>query len=137
MDASARSSSPGSTALRSESPRSQIACAARDSWTGTEASCSVPEGDTIHKAARVLAGALEGKTLRRFEAKRVRRDLWPQPGTRIAAVEAMGKNLLVRFADGRTLVTHMRMTGSWHVYRPGDRWHPAAARVSLEVDDAV
>src|SRR4029079_17325567 len=35
--------------------------------------------------------------------------------------------------------THMRMNGSWHRYRPGERWRrpPARARVVLEVPGAV
>lgn len=99
----------------------------------------MPEGDTIHKTASALDRALSGKTIRSFAAPRVRRDLWPSPGTRIDRVEAMGKNVLMRFGDGRTLVTHMMMTGSWHVYRPGDRWRrdPGSARASIEVADAV
>jgi endonuclease VIII len=33
-----------------------------------------------------------------------------------------GKHLLTRFEGGVTLHTHFRMDGSWHLYRPGDRW---------------
>ncbi|HEX5949399.1 MAG TPA: zinc finger domain-containing protein, partial [Actinomycetota bacterium] len=53
--------------------------------------------------------------------------------------EARGKHLLVWFEGGRALHTHMQMSGSWHVYRPGERWRasPAAARIVLEVPDAV
>jgi endonuclease-8 len=40
----------------------------------------------------------------------------------VSGVEARGKHLLVQFDDGWTLQTHMRMTGSWHLYRPGERW---------------
>src|SRR3954464_8501564 len=81
----------------------------------------MPEGDTIHRAAARLRPALEGKALVRFEAPRaVGRP--PRPGTVIDAVEAIGKHLLVRFADGTTLRTHLRMTGSWHLYRTGERW---------------
>jgi endonuclease-8 len=28
----------------------------------------------------------------------------------------------MRFSGGLTLRTHMRMTGSWHIYRPHERW---------------
>ena len=38
----------------------------------------------------------------------------------------MGKHLLVRFSGGLTLETHMRMTGSWHLYRTGERWRKPA-----------
>jgi endonuclease-8 len=54
-------------------------------------------------------------------------------------VEAVGKHLVVRFDDGHLLRTHLRMTGSWHLYRPGERWRKPAhlARVVLEVGEWV
>jgi endonuclease-8 len=38
----------------------------------------------------------------------------------------VGKHLLVRFADGSVLRTHLRMSGSWHLYRTGARWQRPA-----------
>ncbi len=63
----------------------------------------------------------------------------PAPGTVVEAVEARGKHLLVRFADGSVLRTHMRMSGSWHLYRTGERWQrpPHLMRVLVEVDGWV
>jgi endonuclease-8 len=60
-------------------------------------------------------------------------------GREIAAVEAMGKNLLVRFDNGLEIRTHLRMNGSWHRYRPGERWRrpPSRARLVIEVPGAV
>lgn len=60
-------------------------------------------------------------------------------GATVTGVEAIGKNLLVRFDNGLELRTHMRMTGSWHRYRPGERWRlaPSRARLVLEVPGAV
>jgi len=57
----------------------------------------------------------------------------------VEAVTAQGKNLLVRFDDGRVLHTHLKMRGSWHVYRPGERFQrpEQQARVVLEVADAL
>jgi endonuclease-8 len=54
-------------------------------------------------------------------------------------VEARGKHLLISFSDGRTLHSHMGMTGSWHLYRPSEPWRlrERAARAVLETDDAV
>jgi endonuclease VIII len=97
----------------------------------------VPEGDTIHRTARTLHAALAGRTLVRFEAPRLRVRPFAE-GTVVEAVEARGKHCLVRFDDGRVLHTHMRMTGSWHLYRPGERWRKqrGAARVVLEVAPA-
>jgi len=85
----------------------------------------VPEGDTLYKAAARLKPALEGHVLVRFEAPRLRGDA-PGLGERITSVEARGKHLLVHFAGCLTLRTHLRMTGSWHVYREGERWQKAA-----------
>jgi endonuclease-8 len=31
----------------------------------------------------------------------------------------------MRFSNGLVLRTHMRMNGSWHIYRPGERWQRA------------
>lgn len=87
----------------------------------------MPEGDTIHRAANRLRPALVGQPLVRFEAQRasplVRR---PAPGTVVSGVDAVGKHLLVRFEDGTVLRTHLRMTGSWHLYRTGERWRAPA-----------
>ena len=49
-----------------------------------------------------------------------------------------GKHLLIRLADGRTLRTHFRMDGSWHIYRPGTKWRGGPAydvRVVLATDE--
>ncbi|MCU1454666.1 MAG: nei [Acidimicrobiales bacterium] len=98
----------------------------------------MPEGDTIHRTATRLRPALVGRDLVRFEAPRLVGDR-PRPGTRIEAVEARGKHLLIDFAGGLTLQTHLRMTGSWHLYRTGERWQKPAhfARALVEVEGWV
>lgn len=98
----------------------------------------MPEGDTIHRAARSLRAALAGADATEVSTPRLVRAT-PAPGTRIEDVEARGKHLLVHFADGRTLHTHMRMTGSWHVYGPQDRWRKSSrsARAIIRTDEAV
>jgi endonuclease-8 len=100
----------------------------------------VPEGDTLHRAAARLRPALAGAELERFEAPRLRGDR-PRVGTRIDDVEAVGKNLLIHFADGLTLRTHLGMPGSWHLYRSGERWreprHLLRALVVVEGWEAV
>jgi endonuclease-8 len=60
-------------------------------------------------------------------------------GSEITAVESLGKNLLIRFDNGLELRTHLRMNGSWHRYRPGERWRRpiGRARLVLEVPGAV
>lgn len=95
----------------------------------------MPEGDTIFRAATQLRKAIEGARVRSF-----RSDALPRArleGQRIDKVEARGKNLLLRFEGGEVLRTHMRMKGSWHIYREGERWQRAArqARVELHADN--
>ena len=43
-------------------------------------------------------------------------------GRTVLEVVPRGKHLLTRLSGGLTLHTHFRMDGSWHLYRPGDRW---------------
>ena len=86
----------------------------------------MPEGDAIFRAARTLNRALAGREVTRFESvfpklTRVHHDT-PITGRTIESVIAAGKHVLMRFSGGLTLRTHMRMNGSWHVYRPGERW---------------
>jgi endonuclease-8 len=92
----------------------------------------VPEGDTIYRAARALGPALEGKVVTRFETAlaplaRVDDDT-PVAGRTVEKVESRGKWLLIHFSGDLILVTHMLMSGSWHVYRlgrdgrSGERW---------------
>lgn len=86
----------------------------------------MPEGDTIYRAARTLNRALAGRVVTRFESvfpalTRVDEDT-PLAGRAIESVTAAGKHLLMAFSGGLVLRTHMRMNGSWHIYRPGERW---------------
>jgi endonuclease-8 len=86
----------------------------------------MPEGDTIYRAAAMMNRALSGATLRAFESPLPTLTRFAEqhglPGRTIERVEARGKYLLVHFAGGITLLTHLRMNGSWHLYRPGERW---------------
>jgi endonuclease-8 len=83
----------------------------------------MPEGDTIFRAARTLHRVLTGKIVERFEsvyaALNRERSL---PGRTVESVTSRGKHLLMAFSGDLVLHTHMRMNGTWHVYRPGERW---------------
>jgi endonuclease-8 len=98
----------------------------------------VPEGDTIYRAASALARALVGRTVTRFETAYAQLarvdDQSPLTGQTIDAVWSEGKHLLMRFSGGQTLRTHMRMNGSWHIYRPGDRWQRPRADLRILVE---
>lgn len=110
----------------------------------------MPEGDTIFRAARTLHLALAGKTVTRFTSDypaltRVDEDA-PLAGRIVTRVEARGKHLLMHFGEGAglkacatTLRTHMRMHGSWHIYRPGEAWQlpRSQARIVIETSDFV
>jgi endonuclease VIII len=87
----------------------------------------VPEGDTIFRAACALHRALAGQTVTGFESvlpklERVEIDS-PITGRTIEKVEAIGKWTLIYFSGDLILLTHMLMSGSWHIYRPGEKWH--------------
>lgn len=81
----------------------------------------MPEGDTIRK----LAERIE----RRFAGQRVERTVTRDPrlvgvdltGATLVGADAVGKHLLVRFDDGRTLHAHLRMDGSFVVGPRSDR----------------
>ena len=86
----------------------------------------MPEGDTIYRAARALDAALAGRTVSRFESvfphlTRVDVDA-PLRGRVVERVTSRGKHLLMSFSGDLVLRTHMRMNGTWHIYRPGERW---------------
>ena len=92
----------------------------------------MPEGDTIHRAAAVLRGAIEGAVVTGFDAPRARCTTSPpEPGERVERVEARGKHLLIRFASGATLHTHMRMSGVWRTFPPDEPWRAGGRVVAV------
>jgi endonuclease-8 len=104
----------------------------------------MPEGDTIFRTAEVLRAALVGRriTAARAQARPgLRRvpDLTRVIGATVVGVDSRGKHLLIGFDNGLTLRSHLRMTGSWHRYRPGERWRrPSfAASAILETPESV
>jgi endonuclease VIII len=103
----------------------------------------VPEGDTIHRLAVRLGAVLTDQDLVRMElARSSRTGIRPPPtGTRIESVDAQGKHLLIRFANGVTLRTHLRMNGRWLVCPAGRPWprprHRMRAVVAVEGWEAV
>jgi endonuclease VIII len=98
----------------------------------------MPEGDTIFRTARTLTRALAGQTVTRFESvlpKLARIDYdTPLAGRTVDSVESRGKWLLMRFSGDLILLTHMLMSGSWHIYRPGEKWqrHRSHMRIVVE-----
>ncbi len=73
-----------------------------------------------------MHAALAGKVVTRFESVYpqliVVDDQTPIAGRTIERVSASGKHLIIDFSGDLHLHTHMRMSGSWHLYRPAERW---------------
>ena len=82
----------------------------------------LPEVETVRaRLEPILVGRrfervtiLDPRLTRPFDPEAVAADL---EGQRVAALERRGKYLVVRFEDGRSLLVHLRMTGS---FRHGD-----------------
>ncbi|MCZ2831076.1 DNA glycosylase [Modestobacter sp. VKM Ac-2986] len=82
----------------------------------------MPEGDTVWLAANRMNTALAGATLTKGELRVPQLATVDLAGATVTEVVPRGKHMLTRFADGRTLRTHYRMDGSWHIYRHGSPW---------------
>ena len=86
----------------------------------------MPEGDTIYRAARALQKAIGGKVVTAFATGLARlaslNDDKPLVGRTVEKVVANGKWCLIYFSGDLILVTHMLMSGSWHIYRTGEKW---------------
>src|SRR3982750_3203650 len=97
----------------------------------------MPEGDTIFRAARTLHRALAGQVVTRFETQlaqlsRVDYDT-PIAGRTVERVDAAGKWLRIYFSEDLILLTHMLMSGSWHIYRPGESWQRGRMQMRVAV----
>src|SRR5438876_11922524 len=99
----------------------------RKGWSsGRSAGPSLPEGDTIWRTAAALRRRLAGQLVREARPAAIAR----LKGRRLEAVDANGKHLLMRFEGGMTLHSHLRMTGAWHPYRPGEPWRQPERRAT-------
>jgi endonuclease VIII len=100
----------------------------------------MPEGDTIHFAARRMRAALVGSPIVEIETPQRRHamDRWPErlEGRAVRSVDAHGKHLFIRFEGDLTLHSHLRMTGWWGVYPRGRRWSRSRRRAWLVIRTA-
>jgi endonuclease-8 len=101
---------------------------------------TMPEGDSIFRAARSMHRVLSGHAVTRFDTAyahldRVNVDT-PIAGRIIERCESAGKHLLIVFSGDVVLRTHMRMNGSWHLYRHGERWWRGAHAMRVRIDTA-
>jgi formamidopyrimidine-DNA glycosylase len=99
----------------------------------------MPELPEVESVRRAIAPALEGRTLEHVEIDDARLTRPEDPlavaaeltGERVERVDRRGKYLIVRFASGRALLIHLRMTGSL-LREPGEASH---LRALLRLDD--
>jgi endonuclease VIII len=83
---------------------------------------NVPEGDSLHRAARRLQ-VLVGQRITadaphpRAQAERVAERI---DGRMLESVHAHGKNLILRFEGGVVLRSHLRMSGRWSIRPRGE-----------------
>ena len=99
----------------------------------------MPEGDTLARIAVALRPYLAGRVVTAARARLPGPQVARIVGMKIDAVDAAGKNLLIKFDGGLELRTHLGLHGSWHRYRPGETWRrpPSRAALVIEVPGAV
>src|SRR2546428_6108396 len=105
----------------------------------------MPEGDTIHRTAVVLRRVLAGKVVTGFDVDHPKITTMARGeeivGSTVTKVESNGKHLFIHFGTPKEAVlhTHMKMSGTWHIYRPDERWwEPVSeARVVIRTEQVV
>jgi endonuclease-8 len=81
----------------------------------------VPEGDTVYRAAKNLDAVLAGTVLTRCEIRVPAFATVDLTGETVEGVISRGKHLLMRVGE-YSIHSHLKMEGSWHVYRHGTTW---------------
>lgn len=97
----------------------------------------MPEGDTIFRAARTLNRAFAGQVVTKFDTQlpKLARidDNAPIAGRTMERVDAAGKWMLMYFSGDLILISHMLMSGSWHIYRPGEPWRQPRTHMRVAI----
>ncbi|HEY4356291.1 MAG TPA: DNA-formamidopyrimidine glycosylase family protein, partial [Acidobacteriaceae bacterium] len=97
----------------------------------------MPEGDTIYRASRALQKALGGKIVTAFETNVATlasvADSKGIVGRTVEKVEARGKWCLLHFSGDLILLTHMLMSGSWHIYKTSEKWWMPRSRMRCAI----
>ena len=98
----------------------------------------MPEGDTIFRAASNLRTWIGGRVVTAARSK-APIGIERLVGRTIERVEPNGKHLLMHFVrpdaeQALVLQTHMRMSGSWHVYETGAAWKRPRHQATLVVE---
>ncbi len=82
----------------------------------------MPEGDTVWLAGKRMHEALAGHVLTISDFRVPQLATLSLVGETVLEVVPRGKHLLTRLSSHRTLHTHFRMDGTWHLYSPGTAW---------------
>ncbi len=85
----------------------------------------MPEGDAVWRTAQRLQRGLAGRQLTRTDFRVPQHATVDLSGGTVIETVSRGKHLLTRIdaPDGPvTLHTHLKMEGSWRVFRPSERW---------------
>jgi endonuclease-8 len=81
------------------------------------------EGPLVHYYARKLRRVLKGRKAQVTFGVRKLKPFEPSlNGILIKDVEAYGKQFRIRFSDGRVLLVHLMMWGSWGIFSTGEPW---------------
>jgi endonuclease-8 len=94
----------------------------------------MPEGDTIFRTATSLRRWLTGRTVTGARSVVPGIDCRRLVGREVTGVDAQGKHLLIRLSGGLVVHSHMRMSGSWHVYPTGEPWRRPARQARLVLE---
>ena len=97
----------------------------------------MPEGDTVWRTAKHLDQALTGQVLTRTDFRVPAFATLDLSGRTVTSTVSRGKHILTRIGTEHTLHTHLKMEGSWHLYRPTTSWRRPVheARVVLTTDE--
>lgn len=98
----------------------------------------MPEGDTVHLSAKNMNAALAGGVLTRCDIRVPAFATVDLSGQVVHEVVSRGKHLLHRIGQ-TTIHSHLKMEGSWHLYRHGTKWRRPEwqARAILETQEWV
>ncbi|MEN9507369.1 MAG: Formamidopyrimidine-DNA glycosylase [Actinomycetota bacterium] len=94
----------------------------------------MPEGDTIRRLADRITARFAGQECRRCVTRDPRLVGVDLAGSTLVSADAVGKHLLIRFDDGRTVHAHLLMDGRFAV-GPASREPEWRRRIELWFDD--
>ncbi|MCU1551957.1 MAG: glycosylase [Glaciihabitans sp.] len=94
----------------------------------------MPEGDTVYRSARALNEVLAGQILDVSDFRVPAFATVDLTGETVESVISVGKHILHRIGE-LTVHSHLKMEGSWHIYKPASKWRRPAwqARAILGV----